>query len=210
MAHKHKLACLACIAVLGAGLLTACNDEDPDDQSLTLPSMLEVQPGAEPPKIKFPAEWHQADPTVNAFIMRVLDICQRGDYDRFCSLFGISDAPPGYDDFKRIWGGVGELAVRSVRMGSDDPPQYFVHTTVKLRQADSQKRTERAAVIRVFKELDDWRISAAPQDIVRKVLIADSQPASSAPAVEPPVQPSGRTAAPPAQPAVYKTQSPGS
>jgi hypothetical protein len=117
--------------------------------------------------------------------------------------------PPSHDDFKRIWAGVGEVAVVSVHRTKEEPPQYFVHAIVKLRQEDSLKRTKRDIVVRVYKELEEWRISGAPKEIQRKILIADSQPASG-PAEAPASRPVRRVAAPSSAPAGYKTQSPGS
>jgi hypothetical protein len=208
MQSTSKITCLAVVAALLAGWCCGCGDNTQAESDLDIPQ-LGGEPGADPPKIKFPPECQQDDVSVNTFITRVLDICQRGDYDKFCALFGISEVPPSHDDFKRIWAGVGEVSVVSVHRAKEEPPQYFVHATVKLRQEDSLKRTKRDIVVRVYKELDEWRISGAPKEIQRKILIADSQPAS-APADSPVVQPVRRVTAPSSAPAGYKTQRQGS
>jgi hypothetical protein len=180
MQPKQKLICLLLPWLLATGMIAGCRpDDDFDGPGIDRDDLVKAQPDAEPPKVKFPAECQHEDVSLNTFVAHVLDICQRGDYDRFCNLFGISDIPPGYDDFRRIWGGVGEIAVQSLHLGSEDPPQYFVHAIVKLRRPDAQKRLQREVVVRVFKELDEWRISGAPSEVVRKVLDAATQAASA-------------------------------
>lgn len=179
MRSTEKMIGLILFSALLGGMV-ACNDEaDVDGASIDREDLVKVEPDAVPPKVKFPIERHHEDDSLNAFVLEVLDICQRGDYDKFCNLFGISEIPPGYDDFKRIWGGVGEIVVQSIHQGSEDPPQYFVHAVVKLRRPDAQNRLQREVVVRVFKELDDWRISGAPSEVVRRVLNAATQPASA-------------------------------
>lgn len=228
MHDKQKITCLAWAGLFALALLAGCGSGEETEAGLDYEDLVEVQPGAVPPRIKFPAEWQQEDPSVNEFVSNVLDICQRGNYDKFCSLFGINEVPPSHDDFQRIWGGVSEVAVRSIHPGPQDPPQYFVHAVVKLRKPDAQKRLQRDIVVRIFKELNEWRISGASKEIIRKVLIADSQPASAPaagthsrstrpsgqattrPALGPRVQPAGQSAAPSSRPAVYKDKSQGS
>lgn len=227
MHYKQKITCLAWVGLLAVGLLAGCRGSEQNEAGLDFEDMVEVQPNAVPPRVHFPAECQQADPSVNEFVSDVLDTCQRGNYDKFCNLFGINEVPPSHDNFQRIWGGVSEVAVRSIHAGPQDPPQYFVHAVVKLRKPDAQKRLQRDVVVRVYKELNEWRISGASKEIIRKVLVADSQPAASGPApanhaarggqaaatTRPAAisqaQPAG-SAAPTSRPAVYKDKSQGS
>jgi hypothetical protein len=214
MQLQQNISCLAWVLGLAAAVSLGCRDGEDTGPGIDYGDLVEVQPDAEPPKIKFPAECQQEDRSLNEFVTRVLGICQRGGYDDFCNLFSISEVPPSHDEFKKIWSGVGEIAVRSIHMAPvrpDDPApaQYFVHAVVKLRREDARKRLERDVVVRVFKEMDQWRISGAPKEIVRKVLIADTQPAS-APASRPNAVAGALSAAPSSAPAVYKDKSPGS
>jgi hypothetical protein len=214
MARDPKLIVLVLAGSFAGLLLAGCNRGGAvDDAEIDKQELINEGVAAEPPKIYFPPECQQSDPSLNAFIDSVLDLCRRGDYDKFCNLFGASEVPPTYDDFKRIWQGVREISVRSVHAGRPDKGEYFVHAIVKLRKADGEKRTQREIVVRVFRELEQWRISAAPKEIVRKVLTADSQPASG-PAERPAVTAAGSTSrpgpstAPTSRPSVYNGKGP--
>lgn len=198
------LGCAA--AMLLIALSAGCNDDGADDNSLDPKPISVDNPEAEKPRIHFPPECQQEDPSLNAEIEQVLKVCEQGDYDGFCKRFGIAEVPPSYDEFKRIWHGVREISIRSVHAGRPDPLEYYVHAIVKLREPDNQKRSERDIVVRVFKEMGEWRISGASKDVVRKVLIADSQPAPAS-ADEAAAEPGVRPAAPGSAPAVYKTKS---
>lgn len=142
-------------------------------------------PDAPRPVTRFPAEWQQADQSLNDFINKVLDVCHRGDYDMFCQLLAISESPPRQDNFKRIWHGVGQIDVRSVRPDGSQESKYYVHAVAKLRKPDAENRTERNLVLEVFKEMDQWRIAGASKEVSQKILMADSQPAPDPAGAEP-------------------------
>lgn len=162
-----------------------------------------VDPDADRPTTHFPTELRQDDATLNEFILAVLKTCEEGDYDEFCRFLGATATPPSYDDFKRIWSGIREIEVVSVHAAETDPPQYFVHAVAHLRREDRANRRERDIVLQVYEELGEWRISGAPKEIVRMILIADTQPASAPTDSGPPRRPEPVSAAPPARPDVY-------
>lgn len=165
---------IACSLLVGA---TGCKDRQgssDETDAINIPP-IGADPNRDRPRTFFPAELQQADTSFNKFVDDVLQICQTGDYDRFCGLFAAADAPPARDDFARIWRGVSEIKLVSIYPAR--PNEYFVHAIARLRQADSRRRLQRDVVVHAFKELDEWRISGAPQEIARKVLHADSRPA---------------------------------
>ena len=178
MVISNKLAYGSLILLGSLSLLAGCDrQQDTGKDMLNLPDLKGKNPDAEAPSVEFPVEWQQADATVNEFIRDVLDICHRGDYDKLCQSMATSDTPPSQEHFKRLWQGVGKIAVRSVRGDGKPDPTYYIHATVDLRQPDSEKRTQRELVVQVSKELGQWRLAAAPKEITGKVLRADSQPA---------------------------------
>lgn len=204
---KQVISHFGCVAaMLWVALAAGCKDDWAADNSMDPKPIVEDQPDAEPPRIQFPPEARQEDASLNAEIEQVLKVCEQGDYDGFCKRFGIAEVPPSYDEFKRIWHGVREISIQSVHAGREDPLEYFVHAVIKLRQEDNQKRTQRDIVVRVFKEMGEWRISGASKDAVRKVLMADTQPAPGSTA-EPAVGAGGETPAPSTAPAVYNSKS---
>jgi hypothetical protein len=211
MPIKTKLTHLSLMGVMLLGLFGGCrHNQDPDIAILDKLSEAEANPSAERPKTYFPPEWQQPDKTINDFILKVLDTCHRGDYDKFCQFMATTETPPGQENFSKIWHVVGDITVRSVRSDGKTPPSYYVHAIAKLRRPDAQKRTQRNLIVRVFKEMDQWRIAAATQDVERKILVADSQPASGPDAEGGPTGQANHPAAPSTRPAVYKTKHQGS
>jgi hypothetical protein len=179
MSIHQKLACLAWVVAVTFACTGCRRGSETDEAEIDVPTIVEQDPTADRPSVDFPPSCQQADAKLNAFITQVLKVCEEGDFDGFCQFMGTTERPPSQDDFKRLWHGIGRISVKSVRGTESEPPQYFVHAVARLRKPDNEKRTERDIVIRVFKEADEWRISGAPKEIVRKVLAADSQPASA-------------------------------
>ncbi|MBI4580688.1 MAG: hypothetical protein HY718_13355 [Planctomycetes bacterium] len=178
---------VACILAVGMSVLvgaTGCRRTAEDREAkIDYKPLVEDKPDVDPPRIYFPADCQPKDPALTSFIERVLKVCEQGDYDPFCGLLATTEVAPSYDDFQRIWQGVREITVKSVRSAETDPPQYFVHAVAKFREPDARNREERDVVIRIFKEMDQWRIAGAPKDIRRQILLADTQPASAPAAV---------------------------
>lgn len=210
MTSTAKLTVVMLAALVSLGSTAGCRrSAEQDADMIDVPAISDLNPSAERPKTNFPAEWQQADKALNEFILKILDICHRGDYDKFCQLMATTESPPSQEDFKRIWQAVGDITIRSVRSDENKPPKYFVHALAKLRQSDPENRTERNLVIEVFKEMDQWRIAGAPKEAARVVLMADSRP-TSGPAQAYPRKQESNSAAPASGPAVYKDKHRGS
>jgi hypothetical protein len=162
-------------------MLSGCGKGDSQQDSLDLPSNVKVNPKAPAPTVAFPRELQKDDSTLNKFIEDALSICAEGDYDRFRQLFGAAYAPPTKEDFDKIWAGVKSIEIVSVHPDPrEKPPIYYVHANVLLRQADPHGRTKRDAIVAVFQENGQWRLSPPSKEIVHKVLLADSRPADGA------------------------------
>lgn len=178
MSINQKLALLGLtwvLATVGAGCRGSAENTEAE---IDVVPLSHADPSAERPSVKFPPACQQADQALNAFVVRVLEVCEQGDYDGFCQFLGTTERPPTQEAFKRLWGGIREIEVKSVRATEGEKPQYFVHAIARLRKPDSEQRTERDIVIRIYRETDEWRISGAPKEITRKIIAADSQPAS--------------------------------
>lgn len=146
--------------------------------------IIEEDPDAPRPQIVFPADVRLEDPTLNAFIERVLQICYAGDYDGFRQLFGTAYQPTTESDFRRVWHGVKRIEVMRIYMGPGKEPRYFVLAKVHLREPDNKGREERDIRVMVFKEGSDWRVGPPPQEAIERLRALESQPASG-PATEP-------------------------
>ena len=167
-------------ACLAAAFVGGCRNTGEEDQGkIDVPSIVDEKPGTERPATNFPRQAQQEDPTLNKFIDEVLRVCERGDYDGLCRLFGATDVPPTQAVFRKTWHGVREIEVVKVVKAKEAPPIYLVHAVVRLREEDSKHRMERDIVIRVFKELDNWRMSGGTGEFDKELLLGTSQPASA-------------------------------
>jgi hypothetical protein len=154
-----------------------CQRSADEDVSIEVPKITDKDPNANRPLVYFPSRCQTEDITLNKFIEQALVVCAQGDYDGFRQLFGTSFTPPSKTDFERIWYNVVNVEVVSTHPGKQEPPEYYVHAVVRLREPDRRNRSQRDAVVAIFKEADEWRMAPPSKEFVRKVLMADSQPA---------------------------------
>ncbi len=171
-----RLALAVCLAV---GSVGGCNERDEGQGSIDVQPLADAQPETERPGIKFPIRTQQEDVSLNKFIGEVLRVCERGDYDGLCRLFGANDVPPTQAVFRKTWLGVREIEVVKVVKAKEEPPIYLVHAAVRLREEDSKHRMERDVVIQVYKELDQWRMSGGTGEFDKELLLGTSQPATA-------------------------------
>lgn len=140
--------------------------------------LIEADPDAPRPQIDFPADVRQEDPTLNAFVDRVLQICYQGDYDAFRQLFGTAYEPTPEADFKQVWLGVQSIEVTRIYPGPQKEPHYYVLAKVRLRKADGKGREDRSVPVMVFKEAGQWRVGPPPQGAIEQMRVLESQPAT--------------------------------
>jgi len=143
--------------------------------------MVQKDPDAARPTVLFPEQFKTDDVLLNTFIRKAMDSCAEGDYDKFRQLFGVTYEPPDGVQFERVWKGVKEIRIAGIHQDPSRPLDYYVHIVVQLRQPDRLDRTERQAVIWIFKEADEWRMAPAPGDIQGLILYDTTQPAGEAP-----------------------------
>jgi len=172
---------ISLIALL-IGVATGCKRQTSsnveDDDQLHKPTNVTKHPDWQKPAVvEFPQQLQTDDVTVNEFIHKALEACKTGDYDTFRQLFGVTADVPEAPQFDHAWQGVKSIRVAATKKGPQDPPQYYVHLVVELRQPDRYDRTERQAVMSVFREANQWRMAPAPSEIQRLILFADTQPA---------------------------------
>lgn len=172
-----------CLAVLLLAGLSGCKREASaeNDGEIDKVPIGELLPDKEPPKVDFPDHLKTDDVVLNEFIFKGLRYCVKGDYDGFRQLFGVSYQPPDEDRFKKLWLGVKLVKIQGIYHDRRQPNDYYVHAVIQLRKADRRERSERQAVLWVFKEGDEWRLGPAPSDITGRVLIASTQPGSGLP-----------------------------
>lgn len=185
--NGRKVTIIFGFLVAGA-LLGACDrggDTGSTENGINLTPIAIEKPDLPRPVTRFPSELRTPNVAFNRFVEEVLEACEQGDYDRFCSKFASTSPPPGYEQFKRIWQGVKEITVSHLYSGSLDPktPVYYVHAVVQLREADPRGRTRRDAVLWASMESDRWRMAVAPQELTAKVLAATTQPVGEGPEV---------------------------
>jgi hypothetical protein len=148
-----------------------------DEESLARDTIVDKNPQADRPNVNFPSSLMTEDVSVNKFIQQALDVCYRGDYDGFRQLFATSYKPTGQDDFERVWHGVRSIeVVRVEKHPRKEPPIYFVHAEVQLRQPDRQGRKRRDVVVMVVDESGEWRLGIAPAEIAKAMIAVDNQP----------------------------------
>ena len=135
-------------------------------------------PNAPQPDVLFPDALRQSDRTLNEFIVKVLDICKRGDYDAFRQLFGTAYQPTPEDQFKRVWYGVKSVEVTRVEVGPQKEPHYYVLATVRLRKP-RKGQDERSVPVMVFKESGTWRVGPPSQEAIQALRSLESQPATT-------------------------------
>src|SRR5205814_8947672 len=137
-----------------------------EDNSIDQPPLSSSDPAAKRPVVYFPSDIRAKidDISLNKFVEDTLTICASGDYDRFRQLFGPSYTPPDKSDFDKIWYNVKNVQVVSVHADAKEPPDYYVHAWVDLRQPDAHHRTRRDAIVAVVKQEGRWRLFRAPND----------------------------------------------
>lgn len=167
-------------------LLAGCDrkTDAENDGLIDSPSLTEIHPEQEPPTVIFPNDLKTEDVVLNEFIRTALDACAKGDYDQFRELFGVTFQPPDQDRFTKLWQGIKQIKVVGVYAGQPQPPEYYVHVVVHLRRPDRTDRTERQAVVWIFREGDEWRMGPARSEITNRILRASTQPAEGDPSAE--------------------------
>lgn len=152
----------------------------PDDVGIDQPAIIEQNPDVPQPEIRFPHELKTEDPSLNRFVRRMLDVCYKGDYDGYRHLFGTAYTPTPRTSFETVWMRVRTIQVVGLeKHPRKDPPEYYLHARVILREPDRQDRTERNVVIMIFQEADEWRLGTAPREVIRAILAAESRPADN-------------------------------
>jgi len=181
MLNKPWTALLRAFLVLWlVGALTGCKRQataNPDaDGDMHKRQNILAHPDWPKPTVEFPQQLQTDDVAVNEFIHSALESCKTGDYDKFRELFGVTADVPEAPQFDHAWQGVKSIRVVGTKKGPQDPPEYYVHLVVELRQPDRYERTERQAVMSVFREANQWRMAPAPSEIQRLILFANTQP----------------------------------
>ena len=206
MLLKSELAllggCLVALCVAGSSGCKRQGNTDADDQ-IHQPPITAANPKAESPEVIFPEPFKTDDVTVNEFIRKALETCRTGDYDTFRQLFGVTIQPPSDNQFVHVWQAVKEIrvadkvlsrqelaAILAAKQGKKlptagepsggrrEPSEYYVHVVVQLRRPDRRERTERQAVVSVFKEDEKWHMAPAASEIQGLILYPNTQPAS--------------------------------
>ena len=149
-----------------------------DDAVLDPPPLAEVDQAAPRPAIHFSPHLRSKDASLNQFIEQSLTICSTGDYDGFRSLFGMAYSPTPQDTFERLWHNVQDLTVLGMYQGRVDPPEYYLHVSVRLRQQDRKGREKGEVVVAIFREAGQWRLGPASKEIAAQVLRVSTRPAS--------------------------------
>jgi len=173
------------IAIIVAGSTGGCKcgrDVIVEDAMIDDVPLVEEKPDANPPRVNFPRSSQTDDVILNRFIEEVLMACERGDYDKFRQAFGTAYNPTSREDFRLYWENVETITVAGVypNQQKKDSPEYFLHTVVRLREPDRKGRQTRDAVVVLFKELGEWRLVPATNEIIRRVRAASTQPGMTA------------------------------
>lgn len=182
--HVRKNIRLLLAAFCAAGSVGGCkcgrDVAAPDEITIDQPTLIQQNPNVPQPEINFPQELKTEDPSFNQFVLTMLDICNKGDYDGYRQLFGTAYTPTPRTNFESVWQQIRVIqVVRIEKHPRKDPPEYYLHARIVLRQPDRQNRTERNAIIMIFKEEGEWRLGSAPKEVSRAMLAADSQPADN-------------------------------
>ncbi len=164
---------LAAAAVAGSMGGCECGKEEvgEDHNALDRPTITEENPQVERPNVYFPRDLMTEDVSLNKFVDKALNVCYEGDYDGFRQLFGASYKPPKETNFQAIWTQVRSVQVARIEQHpGKEPPVYYLHAVVRLRNPDSKGRTRRDIVIAIFPEAGQWRLGNAPEEVTRFML----------------------------------------
>lgn len=181
MIERHKAAflggmvvALLAVTAVGCRRQSSAGGDDPMHPN----KLKDDHPDLPTPEVIFPDQLKTDNVGANEFIRKALESCHTGDYDAFRQLFGVTAEPPEQEQFGHVWKGVQSIRVAGTYKDDrpDQPPEYYVHVVVQLRQPDRYDRKERQAVIWLFREGDEWRLAPAPSEIQGRILYADSQP----------------------------------
>jgi hypothetical protein len=145
--------------------------------------------------IDFPAELQPEDTEVTAFIRRVIETCNGGDYDAFRLLWSAKDDPFPRDAFERGWRAVQQVTIRDVqklRRKAEGDVVYGVHASVVLD--GSVPEPTREVVLLLVREMGQWRLARAPAALRKRFLGEDAEQESA------PTPLSSQPAAPASQP----------
>jgi len=150
------------------------------DRQIDRPSIVQLDPDAPRPDVDFPPELHLDDPSFNRFVVHALEVCRQGDYDGFRQLFGTAYEPTTHDNFRKVWGNVKSIQVRRVVKGPQETPHYYLYGRIRLREPDRKGQDRRDIWVMVFRETDQWRLGAPSQDIVDRLRMLETSPATEA------------------------------
>jgi len=144
------------------------------------------------PELTFPAEMRAAAPEISAFLDRFLDAWLNGNYPAYRRLVSRAHTPENRERFELISAATAAVTVEAVDLIETPrlpPPAYLAVFHVELTPDAAERRGEstRKIAIIVFKELEQWKMAAAPAEYQPKAPAPASAPAAppaSAPAPE--------------------------
>ena len=148
---------------------------DPDQ------SRLVVEPPPAAPKLTFPAEIRAAHPEISVFLDRFLNVWLTSDYPGYRRLVSRAHTPEGRERFEMISRATAAITVEIVELLEESrlpSPAYRAVFLVELTPEAAERRGEltRGIAIIIFKELEQWKMAAAPDEF---------QPAADQPASAP-------------------------
>lgn len=172
---RHKRVTTALWVVVVATLLCGACRSEKEEPSVEVP--VETKSDI----LEFPLALHVEDESVNAFVTKAMIDCASGDYDRFRLLWSAREEPLARGEYDRGWQAVEEIRVRALekiilKQSADDGlekslPGYVILADVSLdpNHRATMEQPNRAVVLTMTREHQQWRLSSAPEDVRRWV-----------------------------------------
>lgn len=163
----------AALLLLSASFFLSCPACSPDHTKTG--DRQDVAARRRPDLLRFPADLHMADASVNAFVKEAMLHCASGDYDRFRLLWSAKEEPLPRGDYEQGWQAVQKIAVRALRkvmLAADakhrgDPSRkvYVLLAEVALDPTHRAGAREpiREVVLMIVREQGAWRLAHPPK-----------------------------------------------
>lgn len=165
----------AALLLLSASLFLSCPACTPDAEDTKAADRQDAAARRRPDLLRFPADLHMADASVNAFVKEAMLHCASGDYNRFRLLWSAKEEPLSRDDYEQGWQAVQKIAVRALKkvmLAADskhrgDPSRkvYVLLAEVALDPTHraGAREPNREVVLMMVREQGAWRLAHPPK-----------------------------------------------
>lgn len=163
------------LLLLSAWFFLSCPACSPDAEDTKTGDRQDTAARKRPDLLRFPADLHVADASVNAFVKEAMLNCASGDYDRFRLLWSTQEEPLPRGDYEQGWQAVQTITLRALRkvmLAADSKQGGDQYRTVYVLLADvaldptqraGEREPNREVVLMMVQEQGAWRLAHPPK-----------------------------------------------